>query len=188
MKSLLNNKKGFSIAEIVTVSAIFVIILSLTLASFRRGEHRSEFILIVEEVASSIRKMQIQSLTGIIGEEDEVASGGYGVYFDLTQAGQYTLFRTSNDEAYDGADEVVSIVDLPPEVNLSELPDAGGNDLSVVFKPPKPTIYINGQTASQLSEATIDIFLVSDRISDKRGQITVNAITGRITSEFVNNP
>ena len=177
MKKLFKSN-GFTVAEIMTVLFIFLAMTALVLASFRRGEQRSQFLLITEQIASDMRKMQTQSLTGII-EEEIVASGGFGIYFDTANDDQYLLFRDDGDEDYTVADTDLETVLLPANFTLSDLLL---DPLTIVFKPPKPTIYING--AQAVNEVEIKLF--SDKVSDKYGSVMLNRITGRIIAELKN--
>ncbi len=173
------NQAGFTMAEIIVVIFIFITITTLVLASFRRGEQRAQFLLVTEQIASDIRGMQIQTLTGII-EEEIVATGGHGLYFDTDQNSQYILFRDNGDEVYDvgAGDVILETVQFPENFSLSSLTT---NPLTIVFKPPKPTIYINGEQ----SITQIQITLLSDKVDDKNGSVTINRVTGRVTAELV---
>lgn len=173
------NQRGFTFAEIMVVIFIFVLMAALVLASFRTGERNSQFLLVIEQAASDIRKMQTQSLTGII-EEQIVASGGFGAYFDLSQPDRYVLFRDDGDQIYNvsGGDVVLETVFFPESISLNNLT---ATPLTIVFKPPKPSIYVNGgQVLNEIAITLADSF-----IDDKFGSVTVNRITGRVTAELI---
>jgi len=163
--------------EMLVIGGIFVIVAGMVLVNFKRGENSTQFLLATEEVASNIRKTQTQTLTGSI-EEQIVASGGFGLYFDLARPGQYLMFRDNGNQVYEnGVDTLMASTTLPNGLTFSAL---SANPLTIVFKPPKPTIYLNGGIINN----SADIYLTSDRISDKRGHININRITGRITAEL----
>lgn len=163
--------------EMLIVIGIFGIMSAMVLINFRQGEHSTNFLLATEEVAANIRKAQTQTLTGTINEEI-LGSGGFGLYFDLTQPGQYLMFRDDGDQTYEvGIDTILETVNLPLNIALSNLTT---DPLTVIFKPPKPTIYLNGDQL--LSE--VDIYLTSVKVTDKSGHINLNRVTGRVTAEL----
>ena len=171
------SKKGFTIIELMVIAGIFVIVAGMVFANFRRGENSSTFLLATEEVASNIRKTQTQTLTGSI-EQEIVASGGFGVYFNLNQPNQYLIFRDDGNQIYEnGVDTLIASTTLPANIVISAL---SNNPLTIIFKPPKPTVYLNGGLVANSG----DVYLTSDRIESKRGHVTINRITGRITSEL----
>ena len=168
---------GFTIVEMLVIAGIFVIVAGMVLVNFKKGENSTQFLLATEEVASNIRKTQTQTLTGSI-EQEIVASGGFGLYFNLGQPDQYLTFRDNGDQLYQsGNDAVMASTTLPANITISAL---SNNPLTIVFKPPKPTIYLNGG----LLDNSGDIYLTSQQINDKRGHININRITGRITAEL----
>ena len=168
------NLKGFTIIELLIVTVIFVLILSVTVISFRRGERRDRLRLAAETLASNLRKMQTQALTGIASGEI-VVPGGFGVY--LTASGakdRYILFRDDGSNAYESStDTVLDTIILPEGIFINSLTT---DPLTVVFRPPKPAVYLNG--AQILAEAII--VLSGDNIDDKQGAVTLGRITGRV--------
>lgn len=173
----MKNKRGFTVVEILVIAGIFVIVAGMVFANFRQGENSTAFLLATEEVASNIRKTQTQTLTGSI-QEEIVASGGFGLYFDTGAADQYIIFRDDGNQVYEsGNDTIIETMILPTNITIASL---SNDPLIIVFKPPKPTVYLNGG----IVDNSADIYLTSERIDDKQGHININRITGRITSEL----
>lgn len=171
----IKNQAGFTLIEMMIIVGIFVIVSAMVLVNFRQGEHSSAFLLATEEVASNIRKTQTQTLTGST-EQEITASGGFGAYFDLTQPDRYVIFRDNGNQVYETANDVIiETMILPLNISIASL---SNNPLTIVFKPPKPAVYLNGG----LIDNSADIYLTSQRINDKQGHININRITGRITS------
>lgn len=161
----------------MVIGGIFVIVAAMVLVNFKKGENNTAFLLATEEVASNIRKTQTQTLTGST-QEEIVASGGFGLYFDIGAADQYVIFRDDGNQIYEsGNDTIIETMILPPNITISSL---SNDPLTIVFQPPKPTIYINGG----LIDDSADIYLTRENIDDKQGHININRITGRITSEL----
>ena len=107
---LVNNQKGFTLAEMMVMIVIFATIFTLSLVNYRKGERLETFRLATSQVASTIRKAQTYSLTGF-GTESTL-SQAYGVYFDLVTPNQYILFKDdNNNQVYNiGVDEIVETI------------------------------------------------------------------------------
>ena len=173
----LKNKQGFTLAEMMVTLVIFGLIFTLALVNFRRGERLEAFRLTAEQVAGNLRLAQTQALTGI--SEDEALAQAYGIYFSLNEAGQYILFKDQGDRLYGIGDQVVATVILSEEITLSGLTS---DPLTIVFEPPKPAIYINGDIAL----AAVQINLARAYFPDKVGRITLNRLTGQVSARLLN--
>ena len=166
---------GFTVAELLVVSAIFMIISISALVNFRRGEQVGVLRLATDQLASNIREAQTKTLSG--SQQQEIsAAGGFGVYFNTNQNGQYLLFRDNGDNIYDVNDDfILETVLLPQNMTINSLT---ADPLSIVFQPPKPTIYLNG--LQEINDASVILF--SSSISNKQGVAGLNRFTGRVTS------
>lgn len=178
--------KGFSFIELMIVIGIFMIIFIVSYQGLINNRQIEEFRLTNEQVASDIRKVQTMTLAGISSED--LGNIAYGIYFDETAPSNYIIFKNSNDNKnYEpGVDEIIQTIAFPEPISLSDVgPDTPDpiTNLTILFSPPKPTIYINGQE----NLINVSITLIRDNISDKEGVVTVNRITGRITAEIINN-
>jgi len=188
MKDICNLRKGegFTLIEMMVVIFIFTTILSMVLINFRKGERLSEFRITTDQVASTLRQAQTQALTGI-GTQDRM-SQGYGVYFDLDTPGKYIIFKNAvTDLSYnEGDDEIIETVFLPDEVYISGLNSENfdGGPITILFEPPKPRYFLNDGHVTFSNDA--EIRLSRDGFSDKVGLITLNKLTGRISSELTN--
>ena len=173
---IVKHKQGFTLMELLTVIGIFIFLATIAVVNFRIGERNSQFLLATEQLASDLRKIQTLSLTGTV-EGEVIAGGGFGAYFENSAAGEYLIFRDDGDLAYGASDTILETIVLPETITLGTLT---ANPLTVIFKPPKPTVYINGAQAIN----SVEIQLVSSRIEDKYGSVNLNRITGRITAEL----
>lgn len=154
-----------------------MIVAGMVLVNFKKGENNTAFLLATEEVASNIRKTQTQTLTGSI-EEEIVASGGFGLHFNSATPDRYLIFRDDGNQVYEsGNDVTIETMIFPPNVTIASL---SADPLTIVFKPPKPTVYLNGG----IVDNSADIYLTRENIDDKQGHININRITGRITAEL----
>jgi len=178
-------RKGFTLIEMLIVASVFLIVFIFSLGGLRTNRRLSEFRLAIDRVAAETRQAQTMALTGV--SDEVVESIAYGIYFDESSPWQYLIFKdTNSDNNYDLADEAIKTVALPEEIIIAGVgPDEPEEitNLSVVFKPPRPTVYFNGLTSN--NEAQINLARVS--ISNKEGRVIVNRITGRIIAELLNS-
>lgn len=170
-------RRGFTLAEMMVTLVIFGTIFTMALVNFRRGERLEAFRLAADQLAANIRLIQTQALTGI--SEDEALAQAYGLYFDLAENGQYILFKDEGDHLYGAGDQAVETIVLPEEITLSALT---ADPLTIVFAPPKPTIYINGDVVL----ATAQISLERAYFAGKIGRVTVNRLTGQVSARLLN--
>jgi len=168
---------GFTLAEMMVTLVIFGAIFTMALINFRRGERLEAFRLATDQVAADIRLAQTSALTGI--SEDEALAQAYGLYFDLNQTGQYVFFKDEGDHLYGQGDQIIETMLLPEEIALSALTS---DPLTLVFAPPKPTLYINGDVVL----ASAQISLERAYFAAKIGRVTVNRLTGQISSKLEN--
>ena len=183
MKVMKKSQAGFTLAEMMIMLVIFAVIFTLSLVNFRRGERLEAFRLATMAVGDYLRQAQTAALTGT-GTVANM-SQSYGVYFDLSAAGQYLFFKDDdNNHLYGvGLDEIVETVALPDEITLSALTNNG--PVSIVFEPPKPNIYISaGANPYQLAE----IRLARQYFPNKEGLVSLNGITGQVSAELVDVP
>lgn len=94
MSTLTNHKKrkgGFSLIELLIVIAIFTII--TTVALFDQGKLNSNVLLtnLAYDIALTVREAQSYGIGVKYSNEANSASGGYGVYINLTTLGQDTV-------------------------------------------------------------------------------------------------
>ncbi len=178
MKKLVQN--GYSMIELMVVIFIFIVIFTATMANFRHGERTEELRLAADHVASVIRQAQSQALAGI-GEETDLSTD-YGLLF-IEEINQFLIYKDNNkNKIYDiVGNELIETITLPQTITITEVT---GGILNIVFSPPRPTIYINGDTVLQEAEIKLNHL----KISDKQGTINFNRITGRVNSEITSLP
>jgi hypothetical protein len=160
------------------------------LSNFRFGERAQEFRGAVQYLASVIRTAQNSSMVGLADADSY--GNSYGVYFSSASKTAYIFFEDINgDKIYNvSTDRIVDKVNLPPEINVEKLyinsmiSTNETSSLSLLFVPPKPTIYVNG-TSSISGNIYID--LCRQFSSSTRGLVTFNSITGQLTSELQSN-
>jgi Tfp pilus assembly protein FimT len=170
-------KRGFTIIELLVSLGIFIIVTAMVVTNFRGGNQSDELKIAAETIASSLRRAQNMALAGEL--IDEISPpGGYGVYFNSGNPGQYLIFADKDGNlAYDVGEVLVNgAIDLADNIILDDVSPMAAS--AVIFKPPKPTIYINGGVGDNVLEVTVKHVL-----SGKIKKILINRISGRVDVE-----
>ena len=104
--------------------------------------------------------------------------GGWGVHFALASPSSYIIFADKNGNlAYDAGEALpAGLIALPQGMVITAISPAAAS--VALFKPPKPTIYINGGTVFNLVAVT-----VKHSLSGQMKKIILNRISGRIDVE-----
>jgi len=170
-------RRGFTIIELLVAMGIFIVITSMVVANFRTGSRSDELKIAAEALVSNLRKAQNMALAGQL--KDGVSpAGGYGLYFKLADSDRYIIFADLDGGLdYDFNEALADgTVILPRDVRIINIePTVIAN---VIFKPPKPIIYINGGT----SEATLTITL-KHNLSGQTRKVMLKRISGQIGIE-----
>jgi prepilin-type N-terminal cleavage/methylation domain-containing protein len=169
-------KRGFTIIELLVAVSIFIIITGLVVADFRRGARSDELKIAASGLASTLQRAQTMALAGE-AINGIVPAGGYGVYVTLDVPNRYIIFADNDDDkTYDAGEDLADGVNfLPSNITISQVSPASA---SIIFKSPKPTIYINGDISLNLA-----IITLKDSISNQSRKVIVNRISGQISVE-----
>ena len=170
-------KRGFTIIELLVSLGIFIIVTTMVVANFRGGNRSDELKIAAETVASNLRRAQNMALAGEL-TDGITPPGGYGIYFNLATADRYIIFADKNGNlAYDAGEALpAGLIALPQGMVITAISPAAAS--VALFKPPKPTIYINGGTVFNLVAVT-----VKHSLSGQMKKIILNRISGRIDVE-----
>jgi len=169
--------KGFTLVELLVVTAIMAVLLALVVPNFRFGEKQFAFQNSAHQLAQDLRQAQEKAMSSA-EFNGAVPQGGYGIYFNKNDS-FYTLFADcSGNKQYDsggiecgGVSEKISEESfLNSDVIINDLfSPLPKDELHVVFVPPDPIVYIEPDNGSV---ARIFIRDSSGGLSDKI--ITVN--------------
>lgn len=182
MKSILKEKYGFSLIEILVSMTIFMVILTLVMFNYRRGEDSNTFTLQAFDIEDSIRSVQNMALTG--KEIDNYMPNAYGIFFGGIN-GDIIIYGDDGDNIFNEAnDSVYSKSFLHDNISFGEhtLFCEGVKysiDLNIVFIPPKPTMIINNDSTCSSSV----IFLSSSSV-DGVWSTYFDTVSGRAWTEF----
>ena len=183
MKIFKHNQKGFTVLELIIVSAIMVMLLTLVTVNFKGFDNKSVLDSESDKLFSVLRQAQIWSLTGHLQNGERYS---YGVYFEecsTTETCSYFLFTDlDGDKVYDlGEGYKQGEYKMIKGAYVSSLVIEGStsiDELSVVFEPPLGTIYFNG-----LEDYDSADVILKHITYDAEQVIKVNRISGQINIE-----
>lgn len=151
-----NNKKnnGFTVPELLVSTAIFLIILGITMANLKQGNDTNELRLKALELANEVRRVQNNALVAL------PLSGGtipdnWGIHF-VSSSAQYIIFSESIGSAnYNfryNTGEAVQTINLPSKFRISAMNDpenpcgtkVNNGVMDIVFTVPAGHTYFNG--------------------------------------------
>ena len=144
--------KGFTLVELMVVTAIIVLLTAMTLPNYRAGSQQLALQRSAHKLAQDLRRAEELALSSqAFGDQ---TPQGYGVYFNKSQSSRYILFADlDGNHQYSGlSDEKVEEITLEGKVVISGLSPEFASVLTIVFTPPDPSVYFyedsNAVTAS----------------------------------------
>jgi len=154
-----NMKNGFTLIELMVVTAIIGLLATFMLANYRAGSQQIREQSSLQAVAQAIRSAQIKAL----GSEEINCTGPppnspckYGVHFAKDDTRVIVFGDGRNGKAknnqYDAPEENIEEYELNRRVSITSVSVDGSNHLSVdiLFEPPDPEVSFNpsGNTAT----------------------------------------
>ncbi len=189
-KHIKNNRRGFTLLELVVAVFIMSVLTAMTVANFHRGVQSDDLRRAASEMTSILRKAQNFSQIGSQDIPDEMTNTGrFGVHFDLDEPRHYSLFLDFMGEGgavvvdgqYQSEERLPnSTYDLPQGIIINNLSlENSNNAFDVVFVPPKPTILFNNST----TEDTVAEITLQQSSTSNIKTIKINRLSGQISIE-----
>ncbi len=145
-------KKGFSIIEILTVIAIMLIILGITMYSYKIINSKKQVEVTTDSISSKLEQAKIDSISGKNGKNS-------GIHFNTTG---YVYF---SGNTFNPADITNSSSSFPTKIQVTKSFSDGGNDIifSRITGIPNATGTIQIlDTVNNSSSSTISIGIFGD--------------------------
>ncbi len=153
--------RGFTLLELLVVTGIILGLGALMLVNYRAGEQRFALQRSGHKLAQDLRQVQEMAMSAREIETVGYPDGGFGIYFDLSNPGQYILFAdcnangkysTGHSVCAPGIPEIIEEIFLESKVEItdispSSLPAPG--HLVIIFNAPDPDVSINKGAAAQ---------------------------------------
>lgn len=173
----MKDDKGFTIIELMVVTFIIVTISSLVLINYRSAGSSQALNRSAQKLAFYIRKAQTMTLAGVnFSQSGSNRRCGYGVHFRIDKPEDNQIFGVKNcgSTNYSGGDPSIEQIEFENNVYVQSLTPTnnilGNQVLTLVFTPPHPNTFINGNTTDTL--ATITLSLTSDTSQTKTISVT----------------
>jgi prepilin-type N-terminal cleavage/methylation domain-containing protein len=176
MGNIKKSKAGFTLAELLVVTAVILILTALILPNYRAGGSQFALERSAHKLAQDLRTAEEMAMSAK-KFQDQIPSGGYGIYFNKGEPLYYVLFADLNGNYQYDEGELVKNFLLEKEVQIKTLSTNIRFDissLSIVFCPPDPTveIYVETYPTDNSKEAIITLSLKSD--SSQTKEVSVN--------------
>ncbi|MCF7796019.1 type II secretion system GspH family protein [Patescibacteria group bacterium] len=136
------NKQGFTLIEIIVVTSIIGLLMSLSLASFSDGTGGTLLESDAVEIKSTIKKAENNTITGLENINQD-SSGSYGLYFSTNTPKKYYFYLDKNkDKSYNLEEKIFEYNLTNSEIDgFSTLED----NLDILFYSENADLYINGE-------------------------------------------
>lgn len=174
----LNNNQGFTLVEILVVTALIIILSAIVIPRYRAGNQYFSVQRSAHQLSQDLRHVQEMAMgateigKGIVNPGDEFyPDGGFGIHFDINEPEHYIIFADCDPTlnlGYNGPiatpcghggfmfSELVEDVHLESKVGIESM--SLPSPLYVIFRAPYPSILISGGG----SEAEIDLWFAND--------------------------
>ncbi len=195
-------RNGFNLIELMVSISIFSILSGVIVANLRGGRMRDELVLGAANLVEGIREANNRTVSGeLVGRcvgggadglvcppagctggfvcQQVLPVGGFGVHLSPSAPAQFELFADLNGNFFYEPGEKIRTYKFIASGNvILESADPANPDLTITFRPPKPTSYINGSTAQ--SGATI---MLGHKFTDTIKSVRFERISGAVGIE-----
>lgn len=144
MKINWRNKKGMTLLDLIIWMAIFGLLTTTMVSSFREGNRGDGVRQAARLGESLLRRAQTMTLSGIVLTNGDYPDGGYGVHFDTTADRALVLFGDVNGNFIFDSGEAIPGNDVLLPINTAF---SLGANLDVLFSPPDGNVYFSGLAA-----------------------------------------
>jgi len=156
----MNNKKAFTLIELVVTMSIMVIFTALLFRDYGKDSKIFALERMLQRTAQDLRRTQ-EMATSALSLDGETGTTGYGIYFNKAPGSKttYVIYRNVNANPYydSGVDAIKETVNMEKGIEICDIKNNGvslvAGYISVSFAPPDPINYIEGQSFGQ--EASI---------------------------------
>lgn len=176
---------GFTMLELLVTIAIYIMMISIVLASYRTFNTNAIFANASEDIILALRQAQVYGVgtkTNSItcGVQASAFACPYGVHIDMSDANGLTIFVDLNsDKVYtSGFDAIVKKVTWVPVIAISSIQCGAvpcfGNKINITFTRPTPDAFIadNGGVLNRVDSGTI---VLRDANSGKISTVTITS-------------
>jgi type II secretory pathway pseudopilin PulG len=150
--------EGFMVIELLVVVAIIFILLAIVVLNYKSSNAELALQRATYKLAADIRL--VQSKAGLKGSgcSNSDYKGGYGINFKKNEE-KYTLFADcNNNKLFDETNnEPKEELEFEKGVIVSNLSPSDNDQLTIVFVPPDPLVFINAEKDNLLATITLSL-------------------------------
>lgn len=179
----MKKSQGFSLVEIIVVTAIILLFTALILPNYKAGQLQYALRLSSQRLALDLRRVQNLAMSTAGFDDRKAPKGGYGIFFDSSKKSYFLFADCNGSKDYTntgspcettGADESEKIEEIKLETGVRIKSINGVGSGYVIFVPPDPSVIINGVATTA---GTLDIVLcLEEDCSNKNKIISVNGV------------
>jgi len=168
-------KKGFTLLELMVVIFIITILTTIYFAGYRSGEKSFRLQRAANKLASDIRRAEELSMSAKDSKDScaGITASAYGIYAASSTPTSYKLYADTvgNDRLYT-SDCVIENVSLEKGIIIRDI-NTAPKKTSISFQPPDPQIFIKWLLPTDATgSVTITLGLQND--PTKTRKVTVN--------------
>ncbi len=146
---LIQNTNGFTFIELLTSITIIAILTTLLIVNYHQYKKSSKLNFAASQIETDIRRAQNLALSSKIDKfTNKVPKGGWGIYF-IKDSNKYYIFADEDGNyTYSDKDNIIATSTLADGISVE-------NNLTVVYEPPSPKTYINGNASTNMGTIKI---------------------------------
>ena len=181
IRSIKNFSSGFTLVEMLVVTAIMVTITTISVIQFRAGENQRRVHLAADTITNSIRTAQNLALSGKkTANADPNCRIPRSYYLRIDYSGTYRLFAENNC----GGTDTIETYTLPPRTRIQptglKINDVSATGyLTVAFYPPFGALK-GSRDVGVLSSFTSETITVQPSDGSFSRTVTVDGVSGKI--------
>ena len=197
---LLKNESGFTLVELILTITIIGMFSTVAIVNFQSNKNEDTLRVAGLRAVDAFRGAQSYALAGVPELADPSISSAlqFGVYVHQISGGvgeaiifadTYPVGGNGLFDSRVGGDTVIRTVSFDADnrktVVLSDISVggvSGTNPVSIVYKKPDATAFINGENGS--SDPKDVILTFKHRQTNHTKTVTINRVTGRVDSQF----
>ncbi|MBI2099482.1 prepilin-type N-terminal cleavage/methylation domain-containing protein [Candidatus Uhrbacteria bacterium] len=190
---------GFTLIELIVSISIFATISGVMVANLRQGRMRDELTFGATNLVEAIRDANNRTISGELAPVcfggpndgdicppfgcgsgaacmDILPTGGFGVFVSAADASQYDLFADlDGDLAYENGELIKRLKYINSGNVILKNVSPANPTLTIAFRPPKPTAYINGGVANSYAD-----IVLGHKFSDNAKTVRFERISGAV--------
>ena len=142
MPRIKENKKGFTLFEMMISTFIIATLAAVTLVNYHSYGRKADLNMAAQKLASDIRRTQSYALS--LKEFGGMPpDGGWGIFCQKSGSDYIIYIDANNNQFYNAGEEYDNIA-LAQGVNINDLllDGTSRNNLYLTFEPPDPAVYI----------------------------------------------